>query len=274
MLGLLFLLVYWLAVEKPGHVGKQFLVLSGKSAPLISRYLVENTFPSAHNYADEHFYCHEVCYDFPHLYVQELKRNAHTTCRLASLADLVLGLLLILVYWLAVQFIKNRNGATIFHVRTVKYLFRETIRDIMAKKLLTKMQMSLGRLMGQTSRKEKNVVDAWTELCTRLKQKTTDRLLELIKFDLNNNGVDLTQLRQIERSEEVSKAFNDVDLALQISQMAKTFTQATINRELETQKTIEAMQRQHQQQLGLIRTMRQQQEEQVKTPPTGKRVRV
>ena len=92
-----------------------------------------------------------------------------------------------------------------------------------AKNLLTGIHRKIGSMLGPTKRKDPSVYDSWDELCAGNKWNRTDRLLDFMKLDLQNNGIDLAQVRISEKSAEMQGAFDDVSLATDISNMARMF---------------------------------------------------
>ena len=101
----------------------------------------------------------------------------------------------------------------------------------MAKKLLDKVKLNLGRLLGQSKRKDRDVVELWTDMCNANGIKTTDRLLELLAWDLKEGGVDLREYRQIKHNEKIDEAFQEAQLADQIRQLSMDFAMKAIERD-------------------------------------------
>jgi len=56
-------------------------------------------------------------------------------------------------------------------------------------------------------------LEEWKALCESQGWKVTDRLQDLIAFDLNNNGVDLALIRKARESEVVARAADENALA-------------------------------------------------------------
>jgi len=96
---------------------------------------------------------------------------------------------------------------------------------------LSKLALKIGTLIGQTKRKEPELVDMWLNLCHSMGKKPTERFLELIAWDVENQGVDLKDIRQIEQDKEMQKAFSQVNLAAQIAQLAQEFSTQMLTRE-------------------------------------------
>jgi len=57
------------------------------------------------------------------------------------------------------------------------------------------------------------LLEEWKALCESQGWKVTDRLQDLIAFDLNNNGVDLALIRKARESEVVARAADENALA-------------------------------------------------------------
>lgn len=98
----------------------------------------------------------------------------------------------------------------------------------MVHHVLDKMKLALGRLLGQGKRKEKDIVQMWQDFCNAQGWKPTDRLIDLLSFDLSNNGVDLTAIKVSKQNEEIDEAFNYAELSRKIAGMSSDFTQQVI----------------------------------------------
>lgn len=108
----------------------------------------------------------------------------------------------------------------------------------MAKRLLSEITLKLGRLLGAGKRKEKDTVQIWQDMCLGNNINTSDRLLDLIKWDLQNGGVDLSAVKQTAEGNEIQDAFNQANLALEVNKMVKSFTQTMLESETAHQNDI------------------------------------
>jgi len=117
----------------------------------------------------------------------------------------------------------------------------------MPKKLLTDKLLKLGRILGVAKRKERNVVDRWIEMCNANGINTSDRMLQLIAWDLQQGGVDLAELKKTETDKKVQEVAETIDLSTMMKQIIQQQTAEYIAREqqhLEDLKRLYEMQRQ------------------------------
>jgi len=96
---------------------------------------------------------------------------------------------------------------------------------------LSELKLKLGRLLGQSKRKDIDIVDAWRNLCLQLNQNPTDRLLILLQWDLEQGGIDTRALKLGKKYERIEQAFSDVDVAMRIQAMAEDITNRAFERE-------------------------------------------
>jgi len=96
---------------------------------------------------------------------------------------------------------------------------------------ISKWLLDIGRWIGQAKRKEPDLVSMWLQLCESMGKKPSERVLEFIAWDLENQGVDLKSVREIEMDKEMQKAFSQVTLAQQISELAQQFASQMLQRE-------------------------------------------
>lgn len=89
----------------------------------------------------------------------------------------------------------------------------------MTKGKISNILLKLGRLLGQSKRKNKDIVEMWTNMVEGLGFKATDRMIELMAFDLQNNGVDLSRVRSVMENKEIDKAVTKFDEARTISEI-------------------------------------------------------
>jgi len=101
----------------------------------------------------------------------------------------------------------------------------------MAKRPLSSIQQALGRLLGASARKESDVTTTWREMCARIGENPTDRLLMLLTFDLEQGGINLADVKRAKVTGEMQEAFDQVSLAGEIGKIAQDFTQKTLARE-------------------------------------------
>jgi len=102
-----------------------------------------------------------------------------------------------------------------------------------AKKPLSSIQQALGRLLGASARKESDVTTTWRDMCARIGENPTDRLLMLLRFDLEQGGVNLADVRRAKVTGEMQEAFDQVSLASEIGKIAQNFSRQTLAREYE-----------------------------------------
>ena len=117
----------------------------------------------------------------------------------------------------------------------------------MAKKLLNDTLLKLGRILGVAKRKERSVVDKWMDMCNANGINTSDRMLQLIAWDLQQGGVDLAELKKTESSEKVQEVAEALDLSTMMKQIIQQQTAEYIAREqqhLEDLKRLYEMERQ------------------------------
>lgn len=119
----------------------------------------------------------------------------------------------------------------------------------MVEKLGTKIKMALGRILGGTTRKEKDVVEAWKELCMGNNTKPTTRMLQLMKFDLREGGVDLRDVKQMEISKEIQEKENKAASAAGEINIVDEFKEMLIQEKIQHAKDIQAALNQNIQQI-------------------------
>jgi len=100
-----------------------------------------------------------------------------------------------------------------------------------AKKPLSLMQQALGRLLGGAARKDTDVTTTWRDMCARIGENPTDRLLMLLTFDLEQGGINLADVRRAKITGEMNEAFDQVSLATEIGKIAQNFSKQTLARE-------------------------------------------
>lgn len=89
--------------------------------------------------------------------------------------------------------------------------------------MFSALQRKLGTLMGHTARKDKDTVDLWKRFCLeQIGVKPTDRLIDMMKIDMDAGGIDLTGARILDKQAQHAGAQADMDV---ISNMTKTFSQ-------------------------------------------------
>lgn len=109
--------------------------------------------------------------------------------------------------------------------RGIRKGFREILKYTrnnyynMTKGKISNILLKLGRLLGQSKRKNKDIVEMWTDMVEGLGFKATDRMIELMVFDLQNNGVDLSRVRSVMENKEIDKAVTKFDEARTISEI-------------------------------------------------------
>jgi len=98
----------------------------------------------------------------------------------------------------------------------------------MMDELKKRLVLTVGKLIGQSKRKDKDIVDAWLQLCNGLGVKPTDRLLELMAFDLQHSGVDLSQVKVMMKQKEVQKVADKYDTITTIQKIFDQFMDSVI----------------------------------------------
>ena len=75
----------------------------------------------------------------------------------------------------------------------------------MARKPLTEKLLTLGRLIGQAKRKEPDVVKMWLDMCHANGINPSDRVLQLIAWDLQQGGVDLAEIEAKKKEDKLAE---------------------------------------------------------------------
>lgn len=96
---------------------------------------------------------------------------------------------------------------------------------------ISKWLLEIGRWIGQARRREPDLVKMWLDLCNSMGKRPSERVLEFIAWDLENQGVDLKSVREIEMDKKMQQAFEQVSLAQQISDLAQQFASQMLQRE-------------------------------------------
>lgn len=134
-----------------------------------------------------------------------------------------------------------------------------------------KTKMIFGRLLGAAKHKGKKenlaeVYDSWRALCDQNGINPTDRVLELMLWDLQQGGVDLAQVKELKRSVEMEEGFAEAKTALEIKKMAQQFAQESIKAEQEFQKTLTDQRRYYEDLIGSMLTRLEKVEKVAKEP--------
>ena len=127
----------------------------------------------------------------------------------------------------------------------------------MVHKVLDKAQLALGRLIGHASRKDEEIVELWKSMVHSSGMKPGERILQLIAWDVQQGGVDLSEVRKKKRFEKVEKAFEEADLAQQISQLSAMFASKMMEKDMFYTQQIENL-------LAEIRKIKGEQEVKIK----------
>jgi len=114
----------------------------------------------------------------------------------------------------------------------------------MAKKLLSDLQLKLGRLLGQTKRKNKDIVEMWIQLCNSNGVSTADRLLELLAWDLQNAGIDLGDIKVALKRSEIGEIRAKFDMAMAFQDLVNQFTNEVVRQKSESTQVILDLQQQ------------------------------
>jgi len=129
----------------------------------------------------------------------------------------------------------------------------------MLKEIPEKVKMGLGRLLGGTTRKDKNVVQTWKDLCQSRDTKPTERLLQLMKFDLREGGVNLEEVEKAAVDEEVQEIEEEGKKAAGLVSVVDEFKEMLIREKIQHAKDVAAASNQDIQ--GINIRQREQQEE-------------
>jgi len=119
----------------------------------------------------------------------------------------------------------------------------------MAKNKLSDLRLLLGRFLGHAKTKNKDITQLWLDQCNALGKKPTDRLLELLSWDLQNQGVPLVDYKAAEEQKYIQDSMNMVQLMNEFIRMKQQDTMERLRREEEFIKMFQKLQ----QEIGLMR---------------------
>jgi len=97
-----------------------------------------------------------------------------------------------------------------------------------SEELINKLKMAVGRLIGGAKRKNPDIVQLWQELCMANNVNPTERLLQLMAWDLNEGGVDLSQVINLQKDQELQEQMQKAKEKELIAQLADEYAQKTL----------------------------------------------
>lgn len=101
---------------------------------------------------------------------------------------------------------------------------------------LSDLLLKIGRTLSPTKRKEPDLWEVWTSVLNANGIKPSERMTELIAWDVNNNGQSLGAHDMLKRESEVQKKFNEHAELAQMAQIAKDQLMQNVTAEVEHQK--------------------------------------
>jgi len=90
---------------------------------------------------------------------------------------------------------------------------------IMAKK--SNFFLKLGSVLGNLKKKDKDLFDAWSDLCAAMEVSTIDRMQQLMAWDLETGGVNLKRAGAVKKAMELGKQEQEIDHMKELSEIAK-----------------------------------------------------
>jgi len=120
-------------------------------------------------------------------------------------------------------------------------------------KKFSKIVQKVGQILGSAGRKEKDIVDEWRNLCAQIHQNPADRLLMLLRFDLEQGGIDTKKIVLGKKYERIESAMMDLDIAQKISAMAAAQSEAALERETRFMHMLQAQRQFYENELNKMR---------------------
>jgi len=90
----------------------------------------------------------------------------------------------------------------------------------MAKK--NSLFLKLGSLLGVVKRRDKDLFDAWSDMCASMEIATTDRMQQLMAWDLETGGINLKRAGAVKKQIELGKQEQEIDHMKELSEIAKS----------------------------------------------------
>jgi len=81
--------------------------------------------------------------------------------------------------------------------------------------------LKLGSLLGVAKRRDKDLFDAWSDMCAGMEINTTDRMQQLMAWDLETGGVNLKRAGAVKKAMELGKQEQEIDHMRELSEIAK-----------------------------------------------------
>jgi len=81
--------------------------------------------------------------------------------------------------------------------------------------------LKLGSLLGVAKRRDKDLFDAWCDMCASMEIPTTDRMQQLMAWDLETGGVNLKRAGAVKKAMELGKQEQEIDHMRELSEIAK-----------------------------------------------------
>ena len=113
----------------------------------------------------------------------------------------------------------------------------------------------IGRLFGPIKRKDRDVYDAWLELCFSLGKKPYERALELMAWDLETGGINLKQVRAVKKQLEMGDELGEIAHVQEVAQIAKQAILENVKQQQEFSATLQQIMQDYASQIGQIQMM-------------------
>lgn len=81
--------------------------------------------------------------------------------------------------------------------------------------------LKLGSVLGNIKRKDKDLFDAWSDMCAGMEVNTVDRMQQLMAWDLETGGVNLKRAGAVKKEMELGKQEQEIDHMRELSEIAK-----------------------------------------------------
>ena len=137
--------------------------------------------------------------------------------------------------------------------------------------LLDRIQLMIGRMLGQSKRKDKDIVESWQALCHTNAINPTDRLLELLAWDLINNGQNLGEIKAATKIGDAKEILQEAEIASSFRQLISDLNTQLINKDIEHRKSIESLLQQNMQTMMQVANLTAEVQRQNETQARGKR---
>jgi len=81
--------------------------------------------------------------------------------------------------------------------------------------------LKLGSILGNIKKKDKDLFDAWCDLCASMDINTVDRMQQLMAWDLETGGVNLKRVGAVKKAMELGKEEQEINHMRELSEIAK-----------------------------------------------------